>query len=73
MDLPEISPTPELVDPEQYDVYCQDDGSYIGDYKAAEKSGPPLELSFLYKGHWLIYKLNRKEKEEDEPSDESPA
>lgn len=50
------------------DVYCEDDGAYIGDYTT--KSGPPIELAFQYKGHFFIYKLDRKEKIDDEEEKE---
>lgn len=42
------------------DVFCEDDGAYIGEYTT--ETGPPLELCFQYKGHFFIYKLDRKEK-----------
>jgi len=49
---------------EEGDTFCEEDGEFIGTYECT--AGPPIELSILYKGHWFIYKLDRKEKYEND-------
>lgn len=56
----------ELLPPENGDVYCEDDGAYIGAYERIEARSIPIELSLFHKGLWFIYKLDRKETQENE-------
>ena len=66
-------PTPELTPLTDGDVVSEEDGKYIGDCDVS--TGPPIEMSLLYKGHWWIYKLDRKEmvEKDNESTDAFPA
>ena len=57
------TPAEETRDHSDGDVFCEEDGAYIGQYEEIDKQSLPVEISMYYKGFFYVYKLDRKEQQ----------